>query len=171
MKTLLIITTAFALIVLTSCHKSGCTNRDAINFDVTADKDDGSCIVCNSTETKIDTESAFLKDKKFGSIHYNQNVAKFYFDELQITPNNRVCGKETGIITLTIKSLVNQNMFLYYRAYALNGPLYINISKQITINANDSINLGLVQSLNNPPFLPISLDSIVVETQNDIIYF
>ena len=171
MKTLPLIASALVVMLLASCHKRGCTDHDAVNFDVTADEDDGTCIVCQSTDTRIDSVFAYLKDTQFGSIHYNQNVAKCWLYENHQTPSDKVCGKATGTISLVFQSLVPQTMFVYLRLYNYNnGPVNVNFSKQILINAHDTLNVGLVETLNNPPFLPISLDSIITDTQGNIVY-
>jgi hypothetical protein len=174
MKTISLILLSAVLVVFlfTSCHQSGCTNKDAINYNVTADEDDGSCIVCQSTETKIDSKSIYLKDKIFGSIHYNQNVALFYFDQYEQTPNDKICGKETCTIILSIQSLVNQNMFINYQIQTYSGPINIFDNRQVTVNAHETLDVGIIEQLNNPPFLPISLDSLIISTnQNEIIYY
>ena len=162
---------AIITILFTSCHKKGCTNKDAINFDVTSDEDDGTCIVCQTTEVKLDSKTLYLKDENFGSPHYNQKVAKFYLDQYVQTPNNKVCGKETSSITLKIESLVSQNMYVYYRVQELSGPINIYYYNDITINAYQTIEVGTIQTFNNPPFFKLSLDSITATTQSDIIYF
>ena len=156
--------------IFTSCRQRGCTNKNAINFNVTADEDDGTCIVCHTIETVIDSEKVYLKDKKFGSPHYNQLVALYTLIQKVQTPDDEVCGKENCRITLDVKNLINQKMYFSYNVSRYSGPLSLSYSNDITIDSSETIHVGLIELLNNPPFFNISLDSISV-TAYEIIYF
>lgn len=157
--------------LFTSCHKSGCTNKDAINYDVTSDEDDGTCIVCQTTEEEIASKVLYLKDFKFGSPHYNQKVAKFYLNQYVMATNNAVCGKESCKVNLSIESMVNQKMYLSYRIERYSGPINIYYNNDIIIDAYQKVDIGTIFTFNNPPFLEITLDSLNAETTTDIIYF
>lgn len=53
-------------IMLSSCQKEGCTNKDAINYDASAKKDDGSCIF--PTPDPIPSQSHLNPNLTYGSV-------------------------------------------------------------------------------------------------------
>ena len=161
-----------SMLLLAGCHQSGCTDPHAINFNVTADQDDGSCIVCKTSVTPFDSTKVFLVDPNFNSIHYHDTVASFsLYQEIQ-QPSDKVCGEATSVVRLVITSMINQKMFLYYHLSTYNGPVNVNMYEQALIDPHQLYVGGAVNSNNNPPFLPISLDSInVVVYSGEIIYY
>jgi|GEM_PF-2151682 len=167
----IIILSALCISIFSSCTKQrGCTNKNAVNFNVTADEDDGTCIVCHTIKTDIDSVKIYLKDKKFGSPHYNQLVARYSLIQRMETPSDKVCGKEISKVSLKIESLVTQNMYFNYSINRFSGPVYISYYDNVIIDAGDSVSVGTIVTFNNPPFLIISLDSLTVSS-SDITYY
>ena len=166
-----IFTVVICLLIFSSCHQKGCTNQLALNYDATADQDDGSCIVCKTTQTQIDTTSVYLIDTYFQSPYYNQRVARFFLNQQVQTFSDKLCGKATSTISLTIQSLVSKNMYVYYNVRTFSGPVNVSAYNTIYVAPYETLDEKVIETFNNPPFIPMSLDSIYVQANNQIIYY
>src|SRR5687767_1888287 len=90
--------------LLGSCKESGCTDPKAINYNITSDDDDGSCIYCNDNLSTLADISVNLKDDFFSSPHFNQNIAQFFIHQDLYTPNDMWCGTQKSTISLKVRS-------------------------------------------------------------------
>ena len=91
------------------------------------------------------------------SPHYMETIVKFTLRQEVHTQSDSHCDKPTGNIYLTMESLMNQRMYLYFRITREEGPVYINYWNDKFIEAHQIIDVGLIQQANNPPFLELSL--------------
>src|SRR6188768_4374939 len=129
----------FSLIGMTGCHKQGCTDESAINYDVTADQDDGSCIVCHTIVTPLDSVTLYLIDDNSNSIHYLDAVLRCTLRQDILAPSDNHCDKPVCNIYLTIESLLDRKMFIPYRVERETGPFYINTGANILVEAHQII--------------------------------
>src|SRR6267154_48026 len=106
MKNLPVVVNACCLaFFLSACHERGCTNRDAINYNNIADQDDGSCIVCKTTSTFIDSTSVRARNPNYGTPYYQQFVARFILTQYCLTQSDKECGSTSNSVHLQIQNL------------------------------------------------------------------
>ena len=137
--------------LINGCKEKGCTDKRAINYNSVATEDDGSCIICQSTESEIASKTADLVDNNFSSPHYNQVVARFTVRQKSLVFNNGLCGSHQCSFVVSVQSLVNQPMYMYYQLSS-TGDIYFNTYKFLTIPANQNLTSDTVPntSVSNP---------------------
>jgi len=126
--------------LLQACSDKGCTDKNALNYNVVANKDDGSCEFCDSTYTLIGQDSIFLIDEHSSSSHYQEVVAKFVVTQRTLKHNYSTCGDDKCTVTYTVENLCNQDFDLNYNLQYGGSNIFINTDNFITVMANHTNN-------------------------------
>ena len=159
------------LVLFSSCEQKGCTDPNAVNYDITANTDDGSCIICQNITNLYDNLDVPLVDKKPSSIYYNDTVGIFHLVQYLRYPTDRVCGEEVSYITMELQNLVSQNMLLEFNIEDVLGPINFYYGSNTSVSALGTREFGTVLTMNYPPFHKISLDSLKVTLSGYIQYY
>ena len=170
-KFLLFIFSVCCLLAMTGCHKEGCTDPSAINYDVTADKDDGSCIVCSTIVTPLDSMTLYITDYTPGSIHYNEAIARVTLTQKVFSPSDNHCDEPICNIYMSIESLLPSKMYLLYRVQRETGPVNVYAYDFLLMDGHETIDVGLIETMNYPPFLELGLDSVSATLNGPAYYY
>lgn len=98
------------LLLLSSCSENGCKDESAINYQVTATVDDGSCIYCKKDNIDKGALIFALIDNRPQSVHYQDQIAVVEAHQTSEAYNDGSCGQNGCFTALEIKSLVAEDI-------------------------------------------------------------
>lgn len=125
-------------ILFSGCDE-GCTDRNALNYDSLAKKDDGSCIYCdNSTETLVDLD---VIDHITGTEFQGQVIARAHVTHIRPENHFTECSGELCRIYYEIENLTDKRVNMTYLFYYNGNPFqYTGIDvPAFQTSARDSI--------------------------------
>lgn len=158
MKTnfLLLILVGFGFI--TSCTQDGCTDKSALNYQVTATNDDGSCIFCQEKEEDKGTLVFSLTDARSWSSHYNDQVVSIEANQANQKFNDGSCGQNGCYTSLKIKNLVAEEILGLNFLVSITSPL-----------TGSTMTHYIFQGLNIKPGQTVILPKAYIVSQNSCV--
>jgi len=161
----------FASVFFEACSNKGCTDKNAVNYNVVADKDDHSCVFCDSTLTQTGKDSVFLTDYNSSGGHYGEVVAKFVVTQKTLKHNYASCGDDKCTITYTVENLCDQDFDLDYELQFSGNDLFFTAFDSITLATSHTTSpLGIPVSVNSNPCGHLSFGSLSVFLNSTIVY-
>lgn len=110
-KPFLLLLSALLLTVLSACEQEGCTDPEALNFNVVADKDDNSCVYCNDTQrNQLGEAENIIIDGRWGTEYFEEpiiNVKVLQHDKVFVYTD---CGQSGCFIDVRITNIIDKEI-------------------------------------------------------------
>ncbi|MGB6036225.1 MAG: hypothetical protein WBG42_08150 [Cryomorphaceae bacterium] len=115
----------FIALICQSCEEEGCTDPQALNFDATADEDDGSCVYCE--EPTISTSIVFtdsLIENRFGSSLFQEKIFELSIEQTESTGIIRQCPASELLCTteISVRNITEFEMVNFDIDFFISGP-------------------------------------------------
>ncbi len=95
---------------MTSCKEEGCTEKAALNYNITATKEDGSCIFCEETRENFGAFAVLVKDRNSFSPCYNEEILRIELSRRARRFNDGSCGTEECVVDARFTNLTDQDI-------------------------------------------------------------
>ena len=140
----------FFSIIISGCRENGCTDKAALNYNIAAEDDDGSCVYCNIVRNKLSEHSIFLVDINSMSQFYLETIAEIKFTRLSDKYNSTTCGSNKCLISIDIHNIFYKEIEFTY-VVIIPAPYNYNASNLVII----------------PPYQTVSIDTIEILGSNN----
>ncbi|NEN24939.1 hypothetical protein G3O08_15670 [Cryomorpha ignava] len=142
MNTTRILIVLFTLVIISACEREGCTDKDALNFDISADNDDGSCIHCPAgSGASILLDYGIVKEMRPNSDYLDMDILDIEIEQVGVNISDIAnCNsiEQSCMLQITFKNVSGvtlQNFQVYISAsnsqIAIENNFYLN-----TLNPN-----------------------------------
>ena len=84
--------------------QEGCTDSAALNYDITAKEDNGSCEYCEVDSTFFGNGVYQIIDNTFGSPHYGEQIITITANKYNFEYSNGTCGNQGCKLKLVLKN-------------------------------------------------------------------